>query len=80
MGEQRCTVRIKTGPYAGMEVLAMNMLRSQIELDTIFKAGDKIQIAVTTDGINPDGSPQLYVIAQDYYRIHYEVVLFLLFA
>lgn len=80
MGEQYCTVMIETGKYQGQKVRAVNMLRAQMELDTLFQAGDLIQIAVSKTGENPDGSPELYVVAQDYYRIHYEVFLFLIFA
>ena len=76
MGEQYCTVLIKSGKYTGQQATAINMLRAQMELDSLFQAGDLIQIAVSEIGQNPDGSPQLYVVPQAHYRIHYEVILF----
>ena len=75
-GSQHLEVEILTGKYKGQKFRASNELRTQMELDKLFKAGDTALVGImhnadpATDTIN----------AQDHYRIDYTLLLFGLFA
>lgn len=75
-GVQYLQVEILSGRFKGEKSSAINLLRSQMELDKLFEPGD-----TATVSIGSGGTPgNLEVMAQDHYRLHYELGLFLLFA
>lgn len=75
-GTQNLRVRVLSGKWKGQEFDAANLLRAQMELDKIFKPGDKILV-----GIYPDADPKTSTItALHYYRADWTFILFFLFA
>ena len=75
-GFQTLKVRILSGTHKGAEFTAANQLRSQMELDKLFKPGD-----IILAGIPADSQPGVDIInAQDHYRVNLTIWLFALFA
>ena len=74
-GEQHLDIRISSGKFKGKTFPAVNMIRAQLDLDKFFKPGDVILAAVPYDAV-PE-TTQLN--AQDYYRINWMLLLFILF-
>lgn len=74
-GEQRCTLRILNGRFAGREVEGYNLLSGSLEQDKIFVEGDKALVVVshTDDNI-------IAVNMIDHERISKEAILALCFA
>ena len=75
-GEQLVKVKLLNGPRAGEEVDAVNMLRSNLDLDKVFAVGDIAWVGVLEKG---DGTIQ-HVNAQDHYRLEDAAWLFGIFA
>lgn len=75
-GSQILEVEILSGKYKGKKFRASNELRTQMELDKIFKVNDIILV-----GIMHNADPAADTInAQDHYRIENSLLLFGLFA
>ncbi len=74
-GSQRLKVLMLEGKYKGREFVAANELRAHLELDKMFRPGDRI-IVITPEDFSPDSG---YVIAQDFDRSFWTYVLFGLF-
>lgn len=75
-GHQEMTVEVLTGRFRGKVFPADNRLRSQMELDKLFKVGDAALVAVLDDA-----EPGTTVLnAQDHYRLGLSIGLFALFA
>ncbi|MBR2508908.1 MAG: YibE/F family protein [Lentisphaeria bacterium] len=75
-GSQLLDVKILSGKYKGQIFRASNELRANMELDKLFAEKDIILV-----GIMHNADPAADTInAQDYYRINYTVLLFVLFA
>ena len=74
-GEQHLDIEISSGKFQGKTFSAVNMIRAQLDLDKFFKPGDVILAAVPYDAV-PE-TTQLN--AQDYYRINWMLLLFILF-
>ena len=74
-GEQHLDIEISSGKLKGKTFPAVNMIRAQLDLDKFFKPGDVILAAVPYDAV-PE-TTQLN--AQDYYRINWMLLLFILF-
>ena len=74
-GEQHLDIEISSGKFQGKTFPAVNMIRAQLDLDKFFKPGDVILAAVPYDAV-PE-TTQLN--AQDYYRINWMLLLFILF-
>lgn len=73
-GVQNVTVRILDGPFKGTETASTNNLKGQLELDKMFKAGDKALVVIDHEGKN-----LTYVTVIDHYRINIEAFLFIVF-
>ena len=46
-GEQRCTLELETGLFAGQTVTGINMLSGSLESDKIFAVGDHALVVVS---------------------------------
>ncbi len=76
MGTQSLQVQVLNGPFKGKKFPATNELRSQPELDKMFKPGDIALVSILHDSV-----PEVSVVnAQDHYRIGWTLLLFGLFA
>ncbi len=75
-GNQRLSLRIDSGKYAGRELKASNPLQGQLSLDTVFLPGDIAYVILTE---NKSGE-LVYVNPQSEYRLGDELLLFGLFA
>ncbi|MBP7479642.1 MAG: YibE/F family protein [Spirochaetaceae bacterium] len=78
-GQQLCTVEILGGKLKGITSDGYNTLNGSLESDKIFSQGDIVQCVIHYEKNNNE-----YVILSlsliDHYRIHYEIILFFLFA
>ena len=74
-GEQRLKLKILQGRFEGKIFDAVNLQRSQMELDKIFEVGD---IAIASIPDNADENTTIN--AQDHYRIDWTIALFVLFS
>ena len=74
-GSQRLKVRINSGKFKGTIVNASNELRAQLELDKLFKVGDRVVLTYENDDIDENST----LIARDYDRSFWSVLLFSLF-
>lgn len=74
-GEQRCTLELETGLFAGQTVTGVNMLSGSLEADKIFVPGDLAQVVVSYEG-----DTVLTVTMTDHFRLWQEGALALLFA
>lgn len=70
-GSQVLSVRILSGSKAGEVYQAANELRGQLEFDKIFQAGDKITVAIPANI-----SPETVLVAKDYQRVPWTLILF----
>lgn len=74
-GEQRCTLELKSGLFAGQTVTGVNMLSGSLEADKIFAVGDTAQVVVSYQG-----EQVLTVTMIDHFRLWHEAILAILFA
>ncbi len=78
-GHQTCTVKIASGKLKGVISEGVNNLSGSLESDKFFEPGDLVQCVVHYDEI--DGKITLLSLSLiDHYRIHYELLLFIVFA
>lgn len=75
-GEQRLKVEILSGSRKAQVFDAVNLMRSQMDLDKTFSVGDIAWVAVESNA-DPDKDT---INAQDFYRIDKTILLFALFA
>ena len=75
-GNQNLGIEILSGKFKGRRCTALNLLRSQMELDKIFVPGDIILASVLPDSVSGE---KMEALAQDHYRVHHELWLLLLF-
>ncbi|AEH45619.1 YibE/F family protein [Thermodesulfatator indicus DSM 15286] len=75
-GTQDVVVKILDGPFKGKILKSTNQLLGQLDIDKIFKPGDKVLVVLSLTKDNKI----FYVNAQDIYRIDIELILFLSFA
>lgn len=73
-GEQRLKVKVLQGRFEGKTFDAVNLLRSQMELDKTFEVGDYALVAIP-ENATEDTTIQ----AQDHYRIDWTLALFVIF-
>lgn len=69
-GEQRCTVRILGGQFAGQETTAVNRLNGSLAQDKLFAVGDYAFVAVSHSG-----DTITTVSMTDHYRLDKEILL-----
>ena len=74
-GEQRCTLELRDGAFAGQTVTGVNMLNGSLEQDKIFAPGDKAMVVVSYQG-----DEILSVTMTDHYRLGKEALLAAVFA
>lgn len=74
-GEQKCKIKLLSGDFKGEIVEGVNLLNGKLELDKIFKKGDKAFVLVEK---SKDGE-FLFANMIDHYRIELEVLLVGLF-
>ena len=74
-GEQRCTLELLTGAFAGQTVTGVNMLNGSLEQDKLYAVGDKA-LAV----VSHSGGTITNVTMSDHYRLGWEGALALIFA
>lgn len=74
-GEQRCTLELLDGAFAGRTVTGINMLNGSLEQDKMYAPGDKALVVVSHDGDTITN-----VTMSDHYRLTWEAVLAALFA
>lgn len=74
-GEQALEIEIRSGKWRGERVRGMNNLRAQMDLDKMFQPGDTVLVAIPHN-IDPHN---FTLNVQDHYRIHYTLILLLLF-
>ncbi|HPX27777.1 MAG TPA: YibE/F family protein, partial [Treponemataceae bacterium] len=78
-GQQICTVTILSGKLKGITADGFNTLNGSLESDKIFSKGDLVQCVIHYE--IQDGEYKILSLSLiDHYRIHYEIILFLLFA
>lgn len=71
-GDQVCKVKILSGEFKGSEVKSVNQLIGKLEMDKLFKVGDKALVV-----IDFNGKDILFVNLVDHYRINLELILFI---
>lgn len=74
-GEQRCTLSIQDGMFAGETAIGVNMLNGSLEQDKLFEVGDEALVVVSHDG---DTITNVTMI--DHYRLDWELVMAIGFA
>ena len=74
-GEQRCTLKLLNGAFAGQTVTGVNMLNGSLEQDKLYVPGDQALVVVSHDGDTITN-----VTMSDHYRLGWEGVLAALFA
>ena len=74
-GEQRCTLKLLDGAFAGQTVTGINMLNGSLEQDKLYVSGDQALVVVSHDGDTITN-----VTMSDHYRLGWEGVLAALFA
>ena len=74
-GEQRCTLELRDGAFAGQVVTGVNMLNGSLEQDKLFAPGDVAQVVVSHAGDTITN-----VTMTDHYRLGWEAVMGLGFA
>lgn len=75
-GSQTCTLEILQGDFKGKQVEGVNLLTGKLELDKLYKAGDKAYVLLEKD----DQNQIIYANMIDYYRLNSEVLLIGIFA
>ncbi len=78
-GQQLCKVTILSGKLKGITADGFNTLNGSLESDKIFTVGDIAQCVIHYNK-QGDAYNILSLSLIDHYRIHYEIILFLLFA
>jgi uncharacterized membrane protein len=73
-GEQKITIKILDGRFKGRIVDTVNTFLGKFELDKVFSVGDEAFTVLDTDG-----DKIVFANLIDHYRLHYELVLLLLF-
>lgn len=73
-GEQRLTVSPLSGPYAGREIVADNILLGKLEMDKLFAPGDTALVVLSLRG-----DTIVSAVAQDHWRLTLQGVLLALF-
>lgn len=73
-GEQRCTLRIEEGKFAGQTAVAVNLLTGSLEQDKIFVPGDSALVVVS----HANGAITSVTMI-DHYRIGWELLLAVVF-
>ena len=69
-GEQRCTLQLLDGPFAGSTVTGVNLLNGSLEQDKLFSAGDRALVVVSSrDGVITN------VTMVDHDRLGWELVM-----
>lgn len=76
-GAQLVRVRILSGRFRGREVEGSNTLIGKLELDKVFSPGDTALVVLDLD---PATGGIRYANLMDHYRLHAEILLFVLFA
>ena len=74
-GEQRCTLELLDGAFAGQTVTGINMLNGSLEQDKLYAPGDKALVVVSHDG-----GTITNVTMSDHFRLGWEAVLAAVFA
>ena len=74
-GEQRCTLELLDGVFAGRTVTGVNLLNGSLEQDKLYAPGDKALVVVSHAG-----DAITNVTMSDHYRLGWEGVLAALFA
>lgn len=75
LGLQRADVLIDEGQWKGTRVTASNHLNGQLDMDEIYRAGDRILLAVQVQGERITGARTINT-----YRQNWELTLFAVFA
>ncbi len=75
-GEQIARVRVLSGPYAGLEAEAVNILYGKADLDKVFRPGDRALVVI--DPSKDEGKPAALTLI-DHYRIDWQIALLALF-
>lgn len=75
-GTQMLSLRILSGPFKGDTLVATNVLLGQKKTDKLFEVGDKVLAVMQLD---TTGKVCTGVRAEEYYRQHLELILFLCF-
>lgn len=73
-GEQSVKLRILNGKFKGREVIGVNRLIGKLEMDKIFRKGDKAFVVIDYSGDKIN-----FVNVIDHYRINIEIALFVAF-
>lgn len=76
-GDQVLTVEILRGRFRGRELPAVNVLIGKLELDKLFREGDRALVVLDLD---PTSGEILFATVSDHYRINIEIILAALFA
>ncbi|MBG0768141.1 MAG: YibE/F family protein, partial [Spirochaetaceae bacterium] len=76
MGEQICTIEILTGPHAGKQTEAINLLNGKLEFDSVYEEGDIAWVLVEQD----TDKEILFTNMVSHYRFSKELLLLALFA
>ena len=76
MGEQICTIEILSGPHAGKQTEAINLLNGKLEFDTVYEEGDIAWVLVEQD---KEGEI-VFTNMVSHYRFSKELLLLGLFA
>lgn len=74
-GEQVCEIELLNGSLKGEVVEGVNMLTGSLERDKLFKVGDEALILLEKN----DAGEFLYANMLDYYRLHLEALLLIVF-
>jgi uncharacterized membrane protein len=77
IGSQKLLMQIQSGSFKGDTVSGYNILMGQKKIDKVFEKGDEVFVVLK---INKSGDQIISARADDYYRIHIELILFGLFA
>jgi uncharacterized membrane protein len=76
-GSQTLQIKILTGKFKGNTLKSTNILMGQLKTDKIFHVNDKALVLLR---LNKDTGKIISARAEDIFRIHIEIILFLLFA
>jgi Predicted multitransmembrane protein len=75
-GEQKCGIKVLSGPHKGLELEAVNMLSGSLENDKMFTSGDAAWALIERD----ENDEVVFVNLIDHYRLNAEILFALLFA
>jgi len=77
VGTQKVRLEITRGKFKGQEIDTHNELMGMPKIDKIYKEGDRVLAVIKTTS---DGNEIQSARADDIYRIHLQLILFILFA